>query len=96
EAINQCLGSLAHTPNLIIYLDASDEVLLERIKKRNRSYENNINEEYLGSLREAYSRDLLTNEDVEIMQVDVTELKLDPKDEVLNLFSNIEAFLRGV
>ncbi len=42
-------------PDLVIYMQASVAVLLERIKRRDRDYERNIEREYLERLSEAYS-----------------------------------------
>jgi len=42
-------------PDLIIYLQATTEVLMERIRQRGRSFERRLSEEYLRSLNEAYN-----------------------------------------
>lgn len=42
-------------PDLVIYLQAGPEVLLERVKKRNRSYERGMSEQYLSEVARAYS-----------------------------------------
>jgi deoxyadenosine/deoxycytidine kinase len=42
-------------PDLVIYMQASVPVLLERIRRRSRDYEKNIDTEYLERLSEAYS-----------------------------------------
>ena len=42
-------------PDLIIYLQATTEVLLERIRRRGRAYERRLSEDYLRSLNEAYN-----------------------------------------
>jgi deoxyguanosine kinase len=42
-------------PDLVIYLQANAEVLLNRIKERERPYEKNINLEYIQILNEAYN-----------------------------------------
>jgi len=46
----------APTPDLVIYLQASAEKLIERVHKRGVPYERNISEPYLERLAEAYSR----------------------------------------
>ena len=43
-------------PDLIIYLTASPQILLDRIKRHNHSYEKYIDLEYLIELSEAYSK----------------------------------------
>ncbi len=42
-------------PDLVIYLQANAEVLLRRIKERERTYEKNIDLEYIKALNEAYN-----------------------------------------
>jgi deoxyguanosine kinase len=43
-------------PDLVVYLQSSFERLMANIKKRGRSYEKNMSEEYIRSLNEAYNR----------------------------------------
>ena len=40
-----------HPPDLIVYLDASNDVLLQRIRDRGRPYERTIDGAYLDNLR---------------------------------------------
>tara|TARA_B100000902_G_C26561664_1_gene552192 strand:- start:55 stop:522 length:468 start_codon:yes stop_codon:yes gene_type:complete len=42
-------------PDIIIYLKASTDTLISRIKKRNRDFEKNINPEYLHQLNTSYN-----------------------------------------
>ena len=46
----------APTPDLVIYLQASTETLIERVKRRGISYERTISEDYLVRLAESYAR----------------------------------------
>ena len=46
----------APTPDLVIYLQASSETLVERVRKRGFAYERGISEQYLVRLADAYSR----------------------------------------
>ena len=46
----------AATPDLVIYLQASTETLIERVKRRAVSYERAISEDYLLRLAESYAR----------------------------------------
>ncbi|MDZ7345524.1 MAG: deoxynucleoside kinase [candidate division KSB1 bacterium] len=43
-------------PDLVVYLQSSPERLMANIRKRGRSYERNMSEEYIRSLNEAYNR----------------------------------------
>ena len=46
----------AATPDLVIYLEASAETLIERVRRRGVSYERAISEDYLVRLAESYAR----------------------------------------
>lgn len=45
----------AAAPDLVIYLQAGSDTLLERVKKRSRPYEQTMNESYLAEVARAYS-----------------------------------------
>ncbi len=58
ELYNQLAGILEQRvlqPDLVIYLQARTEVLLERIRWRGRSYEKDIDTAYIDALNRAYS-----------------------------------------
>lgn len=42
-------------PDLVVYLQASVEVLMERIKKRGRAFEKNVSKDYIYNLSQAYN-----------------------------------------
>lgn len=46
----------APAPDLVVYLQAPAETLIERVKRRNVAYEHHIPEEYLVRLAETYAR----------------------------------------
>ena len=55
QNIYQGLAPQAPTPDLVIYLQASADKLIERVRKRAHSYERTISDEYLARLAQAYS-----------------------------------------
>jgi deoxyadenosine/deoxycytidine kinase len=59
-------------PDLIIYLDADVDNLIERILKRGRDFETTIDPEYLKKLHEAYLRwaDEAEEKDLKILKID--------------------------
>ncbi len=61
-------------PDLVIYLQASLAVLLQRIEKRGRSFERQIDPEYLGSLSEAYNYFFFHYTDTPLLVVNTNEI----------------------
>lgn len=55
EQVHACLGAVAPSPDLVIYLQAPVEVLLARIAKRANHWEKLIEAAYLQRLCDAYS-----------------------------------------
>ena len=56
EQVYARLAVDAPVPDLVIYLQAPVDVLLERIERRGIRYEQHIEREYLERLQEAYAR----------------------------------------
>jgi deoxyguanosine kinase len=83
------LSRAVRPPDVLVYLDARDEVLLHRIEMRNRPYEATIDSTYLKALREAYEVELEKRKDVNVLKVDTSELNLGSTDELRVLFTRI-------
>jgi deoxyadenosine/deoxycytidine kinase len=54
QRVFQMLDQQLPRPDLVIYLEARPEVLLQRLRKRGRDYERGIGQEYLEKLTEAF------------------------------------------
>jgi deoxyadenosine/deoxycytidine kinase len=63
-------------PDLVIYLQATTEVLLERIRRRGRSFEREISREYLETLSEAYNHFFFHYEETPLLIVNTNEMDL--------------------
>ncbi len=61
-------------PDLVIYLKAPREVLLERLRRRDISFEAKISEEYLDHLIEAYDHFFYHYKDAPLLIVDTSEI----------------------
>lgn len=59
-------------PDLLVYLHAPIKKLKENIKKRNRSYEQSIDPEYLFALQEMYTQ-YIKQHNIKTLFIDVTE-----------------------
>lgn len=61
-------------PDLYVYLHADTEILLRNIDRRNRSYEQNIQPEYLEKINEGYSRFHDAADEFPVLLLDITKL----------------------
>lgn len=71
--------------DLIVYLDAHNDVLLERIKRRNRPYEASIDSAYQDSLRRTYEAAFAANPELKVIRYDTSNLDLNSPRDVENL-----------
>jgi deoxyguanosine kinase len=56
QTIYETLKPQAPRPDLVIYLQAQSDTLIERVRRRATNYERPISEEYLALLADSYSR----------------------------------------
>ncbi len=66
-------------PDLVIYLQAPVEVLLDRVKKRGRNFERFIETNYLERIVEAYTRFFYYYTDTPLLIVNATDIDLVDK-----------------
>lgn len=76
QKVYQQLTIDAPQPDLVIYLQASPEVLLGRIESRGIAAEKAINRDYLERLNEVYSEFFLYYDDAPLLIVNASELDL--------------------
>ena len=84
-------------PDLVIYLEASCEVLLDRIETRNNAYESTITVDYLQALVEAYNKYFFYYNDTPLLVVNTSEIDFvnNPSD-LENLVKEIKSIRGGV
>ncbi len=68
-------------PDLVVYLQATTDVLLARIKRRGRSFERDISDEYLETLSDAYNHFFFHYDDTPLLIVNTNEMDLVGSDE---------------
>ncbi|MCH3880961.1 MULTISPECIES: 2-amino-4-hydroxy-6-hydroxymethyldihydropteridine diphosphokinase [Tenacibaculum] len=69
-------------PDLYVYLYQNTDRLLANIKNRGRDYEQNIEAEYLQKIHDGYSNFIKTQQDLNILTIDVSDLDFvnNPED----------------
>jgi deoxyadenosine/deoxycytidine kinase len=68
-------------PDLVVYLQATTDVLLQRIKRRGRSFERDIAGEYLETLSDAYNHFFFHYDETPLLIVNTNEMDLVGNDE---------------
>ncbi|WP_278926198.1 deoxynucleoside kinase [Staphylococcus auricularis] len=78
-------------PNMIIFLDADLSVLQQRIAQRNRSFEHQIEDDYLLQLQRAYNRyyNELKSEGADVIRIDTTNLDFVGNSEDYQIILNL-------
>lgn len=76
-ALFQILASYLRRPDLVIYLKASPDVLMERIGRRGRESEKSIGRDYIVRLNEAYDDWMRrARADMEVLEIDTDHIPL--------------------
>jgi len=91
ERLSAGLDAGVSRPDLTVYLDASNDVLLDRIRRRNRPYELSIDAEYLDALRDAYVRHQHSTGRLQVLTFDTSALDLRSESQLKSLFKHILA-----
>jgi deoxyadenosine/deoxycytidine kinase len=96
EQVFRLLDARTPKPDLVIYLQASNEVLNERISKRDNVYEKGIQEDYLTRLVEAYNKYFFYYNDTPLLVVNTSEIDFvaNPAD-LSNLVQEIKSIRGG-
>jgi deoxyadenosine/deoxycytidine kinase len=87
--LSSALTATVKEPDLTVYLDANDDTLLERIKRRGRNYEQHIDETYLDSVRESYETYLAAEKALNVFRFNTSLLNLDDRMEMNELYERI-------
>ncbi|MCP4727549.1 MAG: deoxynucleoside kinase [bacterium] len=95
--INDLLIESVPTPDLIVFLQADLNFLLERIKKRDFKYEGSISEDYLKLLNEAYNQYIFHVTDTPVLVLNVTNLDFSVNSRDLNwIISELKKPVHGI
>ena len=95
EQIFEHLRPQAPAPDLVVYLQATPETLIERVYKRGVGYEKNMPEDYLVQLAETYTRFFYQYTGAPLLIVNSDRLNfLDSQEDLALLMERIAA-MRG-
>jgi deoxyadenosine/deoxycytidine kinase len=96
EQVYRLLDTRIPKPDLVIYLQASTEVLLKRIGRRNKDFERGIKEDYLERLVEAYNRYFFYYSDTPLLVVNTTDIDfVNNSADLANLVKEIRTMKGG-
>jgi deoxyadenosine/deoxycytidine kinase len=86
------LAPYVPTPDLVVYLKAPRDVLIERVRRRKMDYEAKISEQYLESLVEGYDHFFYHYKDTALLIVDTAEIDfVENPDDLKSLLQRISA-----
>ena len=85
DTIFRALASKVRAPDLVVYLHAPMDVILERIARRGRSFEKDMDVGYLTDLVAAYGTFFHGYGDAPVLMVDTAELNFPANDRDLDV-----------
>jgi len=95
QQIYRSLQPQAPVPDLVIYLQAAPETLVERVRRRAKPYEQNISDAYLQRLAQSYSDFFYHYDAAPVLMVNSEHLNFVDGDEDFNLLMQRIEEMRG-
>ena len=95
QQIFEHLQPQAPQPDLVIYLQATPDTLVERVQRRGIPMETGISEDYLRALADAYSRFFHHYESAPVLIVNTEHLNPVDRDEDFELLVHHVALMKG-
>jgi deoxyguanosine kinase len=96
EQLFQILRKRLTPPDLVLFLQANTDVLMERIKKRNRKYERSINYKYLEKINRAFNEFFFHFSDCPLLVVNASEIDfVHVPEDFENLIEQIKKMKSG-
>jgi deoxyguanosine kinase len=96
EQIFNLIGSKAPKPDLVIFLQANTQVLLERVSKRGRNYEAFMDPDYLDSVNKAFNNFFFYYSDTPLLVINTNEIDfVEKKCDLEELINKINSHKIG-
>ncbi len=97
EEMFRILDNKIRPPDLVVFLQAKTEVLVERIKKRNREYERSINVKYLDRVNTLFNDYFFHYTDSPLLVVNASDIDfVNVKEDFEDLVNEISRIKTGV
>ena len=98
ERVHAIMAEKISTPDLVVYLQADTDTLMERIAVRDRSYERGMSRNYLDSVRLAYERFFTRYTEAPVLAMDTNNLNVvrHPEDLAQALGAIRSALTEGI
>jgi deoxyguanosine kinase len=95
QQLHTALAEQIRAPDLIIYLQADTDVLLGRIAQRDRTYERDMDRDYIQALRQIYEQFFQEHRQPPILYVDTNHLNYVTRpDDFQSILNRINSFLQ--
>jgi deoxyadenosine/deoxycytidine kinase len=95
EGLSTSLNTGVARPDLIVYLNANNDVLLARIRGRGRAYEVSVDGKYLDLVRGAYEQHFREVRNVKLLRYDTSTLNLSSQLQLTGLYEIILSAASG-
>ena len=82
-------------PDLIIYLQAEPDILLERIKLRGNGFEKNITKDYLQKITDAYTQFFYSYKESPLLIINTSRVHVNKSHDYVMLLDEISKDIKG-
>ena len=93
--IFDALNIMIPKPDLIIYLQADPDTLLERIKLRGNGFEKNITKDYLQKITDAYTQFFYSYKDSPLLIINTSRVDVNKSHDYVMLLDAISKDIKG-
>ncbi len=96
EQVYRLLEPKIVRPDLVIFLQADTDTLLRRIKQRGRSFEKNIDRDYIAAVNEAYNQYFFRDSETPLLVINTSDI--DPvhrREDLDDLLKQVLAMKQG-
>ena len=83
-------------PDLLVYLRASTDTLISRIKNRNRDFEKDLSIEYLHRLNILYDKWISSITDINIITIETDDFNIfNDKEKLDDIINDLSVFIKN-